>query len=544
MCYLVLELLQGGDLLERVADDHSFSDSDAADVIRTVAGVLDYLHEMGIIHRDLKPQNLVYRSDAKGAQLVVTDFGLSKFLKDGATHTKTACGTPLYLAPEVIMGNGYGKECDLWSLGVMLYVLLTGYYPFYSSDRRRLYSKITRCAFKWPDNGNFVDERAKDLVSKLLVVDLKERYTAKKVLEHPWLVLPRTIGAVESTNRAKNIRRMRAREIFRKTVDHLIDINRFLSVFALLPDDVQQRCSGRTYRRRNPALTSKLGHALSRMAVALVDRKKHYSLVYKMKGGGYWLVATSTEKQEMLKYAKKYFTKDDEYFVFSGPEPGKHRFLGSDEFSELADHDEELSKASPIQLPAEHLDVDDDIETIPPDSKRPSVYQADHSNASNMIKNLTEVEANAIVKVTTKLIASKLFSPRKGRMVRFDFAKALEGADTKEEQKRPKKTKPILIMTPRTIAALQEQVKTAEARLESAKQELETARRNQKKNAIRELRIATEALAIAKSLLAEAQAQEQVSDSKENSNPQQPKKAPSNCTDSVNNRLEEEPVDA
>uniref|UniRef100_A0A7S0DMV2 Uncharacterized protein n=1 Tax=Amorphochlora amoebiformis TaxID=1561963 RepID=A0A7S0DMV2_9EUKA len=150
----------------------------------------------------------------------------------------------------------------------------------------------------------------------------------------------------------------------------------------------------------------------------------------------------------------------------------------------------------------------------------------------------------AIVKVTTKLIASKLFSPRKGRMVRFDFAKALEGADTKEEQKRPKKTKPILIMTPRTIAALQEQVKTAEARLESAKQELETARRNQKKNAIRELRIATEALAIAKSLLAEAQAQEQVSDSKENSNPQQPKKAPSNCTDSVNNRLEEEPVDA
>mmetsp|Transcript_18707 Transcript_18707/g.28012 ORF Transcript_18707/g.28012 Transcript_18707/m.28012 type:complete len:591 (-) Transcript_18707:71-1843(-) len=502
MCYLVLELLQGGDLLERVADDHSFTDSDAADVIRTVAGVLDYLHGMGIIHRDLKPQNLVYRSSAKGAQLVVTDFGLSKFLKDGATHTKTACGTPLYLAPEVIMGNGYGKECDLWSLGVMLYVLLTGYYPFYSSDRKRLYSKITRCSYKWPDGGNDVDDRAKDLVAKLLVVDHKKRYTAREVLQHPWLGLPRAKSA--NKGRAKAIAKMRARDMLRKSVNHLIDIIRFVSVFSLLPEEVQKRCSGRTYRKPHAGLQDKFGAALSQMAVALVDKEKFYNLVYQMKSGGYWLAATDTKKEVLIEHAKKYFTAEDDYFIFSGPKRSKCRFLSQLEFDKLADYNSALQNTSPVKLP--EPDVEDEADE---DGKRPSIYIADHENKNKMARKLTENEANALVKVTAKLIASKLFSPKK-RKVRFDFRMV----DDENEKKTKEASNPVnkevksamktLLITPRTLEALRQQVLKAESRLEVAKHAVNAVKKKDRKRAQRELKVAGEALEIARRLHKEA----------------------------------------
>mmetsp|Transcript_22174 Transcript_22174/g.30948 ORF Transcript_22174/g.30948 Transcript_22174/m.30948 type:complete len:611 (-) Transcript_22174:47-1879(-) len=498
MCYLVLELLQGGDLLERVADDHNFSDNDAADVIRTVAGVLDYLHSMGIIHRDLKPQNLVYRSDARGAQLVVTDFGLSKFLKGGATHTKTACGTPLYLAPEVIMGNGYGKECDLWSLGVMTYVLLTGYYPFYSSDRRRLYSKITRCAYKWPDNGNFIDERAKDLVSKLLIVDHKKRMTAADVLKHPWITLPRNCN---TENKARiNIRKMRARDMLRKTVNYLIDINRFISVFALLPENVQKRCSGRTYRGNcDPDFVARLGNALSLMAAVLVDPDHTYSLVYQMKKGGYWLVASNEKKDTLIRHAEKYFTADEKFYIISGPAPTAHRFLSDTEFSTLAVNSAEMKLTSPVMLPRNTQEA-----------------QMKGNGDKNDNRRLSEIEANVMVKVTAKLIASKLFSPPGNRKVRFDFQEALqEGPDEPKPKPKPKpdidlkdngECEDKALMTPRTIAALKEQVVKATERLEKAREVLnqKCVPKAVKKKTSRELAIAKEALIIAKSLYEEA----------------------------------------
>jgi len=400
MCYLVLELLQGGDLLERVADDHTFSDNDAANVIRTVAGVLEYLHGLGIIHRDLKPQNLVYRSDAKGAQLVVTDFGLSKFLKGGATHTKTACGTPLYLAPEVIMGNGYGKECDLWSLGVMLYVLLTGYYPFYSSDRRRLYSKITRCSYKWPENGTYIDDKAKDLVAKLLVVDHKKRYTAAEVLKHPWLTLPRMHNT--ETKARQNIRKMRAKDRLRRTVNYLIDINRFISVFSLLPEQMQIRCSGRTYQRQHgPRVAEEVEVddtlrkiAPASWAEAQQPAQQQYSLVYRMKGGGYWLVANNEEKEPLQLHAKKCFGEGDKFFIFAGPAPTAHRFLSEDEFSKLGvDGADGAVKAN----------GSNNEDSKSKEAERPSLQE----------NRMSEIEE--MVKVTAKLIASKLFSPQSDR---------------------------------------------------------------------------------------------------------------------------------
>jgi len=528
MCYLVLELLQGGDLLERVADDHTFSDQDAADVIRSVAGVLDYLHGMGIIHRDLKPQNLVYRSDAKGAQLVVTDFGLSKFLKEGVTHTKTACGTPLYLAPEVIMGNGYGKECDLWSLGVMLYVLLTGYYPFYSSDRRRLYSKITRCSYKWPDNGVYIDERAKDLVAKLLVVDHKKRMSAAEVLKHPWITLPRNNP---SENKARvNIRKIRAQDLLRKTVNYLIDIKRFISVFALLPAEVQKRCAGRTYKRKqDPGFTSRLGNALSLMATALVDRnfKQCFSLVYRMKKGGYWLVASDEKKDSLLRHAEKYFTKQDNFFIISGPSPtNQHRFLSEEEFSTLAVNASELQKTSPVRAPHKSYYNNNNNKVgdgkVASEKDPAAVYSTNNkNNSASTSRRLSELEANTMVKMTAKLIASKLFSPP-NRKVRFDFAQALDDDNNEEDKTNQattgKERKKLIfevkhngddqvesVMTPRTLAALEKQVSTAKERLAKAKEmaNKKLPKAAKKVNA-RELTIAKEALGIAKSLHEEA----------------------------------------
>jgi len=581
MCYLVLELLQGGDLLERVADDHNFSDDDAADVIRTVAGVLQYLHSMGIIHRDLKPQNLVYRSDAKGAQLVVTDFGLSKFLKGGMTHTKTACGTPLYLAPEVIMGNGYGKECDMWSLGVMLYVLLTGYYPFYSSDRRRLYSKITRCSYKWPSNGGeSVDARAKDLVASLLVVDHRKRLTADEVLQHPWLTLPRT--KTKESKARENIRKMRAKMRLRKTVNYLIDINRFLSVFALLPEEIQQRCGGRIYRKSdNDRIRRRMSTALGQMATALVDPEMtHYSLVYRMKSGGYWLVSDSDSKQDLEHHAKKYFSKDDKYYIFAGPTPRRIRFLDDNDLNALADNSKTINQSSPVNAPhppsqpgsrrASHIRTirpsllkmhsninksnsnksnnhaaDDNAENINGNKNQDDIdakSQLESRGSVHHDKRLSELEANAIVKVTTKLIASKLFSPPMkgggGRAVRFDFSKALQDDNDDNDQRNKNKNSklndisndatenantearhdnkndddddckqpPKSPMSLKVITALEEQVSKAQERYQLFEQKAKSKgiSKKDRKTYTRELTIAKEALQIAKSLHKEA----------------------------------------
>lgn len=184
--YLVLELMKGGELFDRIVEQECFTENEAKEILTPIIDAVNYCHEMNIIHRDLKPENLLFESSDEGSLIKISDFGLAKFLPT-ATFATTACGTPGYVAPEIIMSKRYGKEVDVWSIGILLYILLCGYPPFFSDWNSELFEQIKGGKFEfhspyWDD----VSEDAKDLVKKLLTVDPKQRITLDEAKEHKW----------------------------------------------------------------------------------------------------------------------------------------------------------------------------------------------------------------------------------------------------------------------------------------------------------------------------------------------------------------------
>eukprot|EP00158_Paraphelidium_tribonemae_P007362 Partr_v1_DN28218_c0_g1_i1_m76471 putative calcium calmodulin-dependent protein kinase len=186
--FLIMEMVTGGELFDSIVARGHYTELDAARIIAKILLAVDYLHEMGIAHRDLKPENLLFYNTQPDSKIMISDFGLSKIFND-EEMMKTACGTPGYVAPEVLKRQGYGAEVDLWSLGVIAYILLCGYPPFYNEDNQELFQQIMRGEFEfdsphWDD----ISLEAKDFISKLLVVDPKKRYDTKKALRHSFIV--------------------------------------------------------------------------------------------------------------------------------------------------------------------------------------------------------------------------------------------------------------------------------------------------------------------------------------------------------------------
>jgi len=187
--YLVLEFAGGGELFDAIVARGFYAERDAAHLTKQVLEAICYVHSMGIAHRDLKPENLLLANESGQPEFMkIADFGLSKdFGSEGVL--KTQLGTPDYVAPEVILGEEYGVEVDIWSIGVIIYILLCGYPPFDGETQKDLFDAILSAKFamdttEW-DN---VSSEAKKFVQKLLVAEPKDRYTAEQALKDPWIL--------------------------------------------------------------------------------------------------------------------------------------------------------------------------------------------------------------------------------------------------------------------------------------------------------------------------------------------------------------------
>lgn len=187
--YLVMELASGGELFHKIVEREVYTEEQARDTIMLLTQAIDHCHKNGVVHRDLKPENILLAS-TDNETIKIADFGFAKELgitHDGLLHT--ACGTPGYVAPEILRQKPYAASVDIWSLGVIFYILLCGYPPFHSDKGQHdLFKKIkaARYQFDSPDWDDISDE-AKDLISHILVPNPQKRYTAAQILSHPWM---------------------------------------------------------------------------------------------------------------------------------------------------------------------------------------------------------------------------------------------------------------------------------------------------------------------------------------------------------------------
>uniref|UniRef100_A0A8B9RMD0 Serine/threonine-protein kinase DCLK2 n=1 Tax=Astyanax mexicanus TaxID=7994 RepID=A0A8B9RMD0_ASTMX len=186
--YLVMELVKGGDLFDAITSTNKYTERDASGMLYNLASAIKYLHSLNIVHRDIKPENLlVYEHQDGSKSLKLGDFGLATVV-DGPLYT--VCGTPTYVAPEIITESGYGLKVDIWAAGVITYILLCGFPPFRGSteDQEALFDQILMGQLDFPlpywDN---VSDSAKELITCMLQVEVNQRYTALQVLDHPWV---------------------------------------------------------------------------------------------------------------------------------------------------------------------------------------------------------------------------------------------------------------------------------------------------------------------------------------------------------------------
>lgn len=188
--FIVMELMSGGELFDRIVQYSHYTEKQASDAFRSIVDAVRYCHSLGIVHRDLKPENLLYSDNDDNALIKVSDFGLAKYMipRDENAPMYTACGTPSYVAPEIIGGKGYDYKVDCWSLGVILYVMLCGFPPFFDDDNEVLFKLIQNGNYDFPSPyWDDVSAEAKNLVQNLLVIDHTKRLTTDDILKHPWL---------------------------------------------------------------------------------------------------------------------------------------------------------------------------------------------------------------------------------------------------------------------------------------------------------------------------------------------------------------------
>ncbi|XP_017765919.1 PREDICTED: calcium/calmodulin-dependent protein kinase type II alpha chain isoform X19 [Eufriesea mexicana] len=195
--YLVFDLVTGGELFEDIVAREFYSEADASHCIQQILESVHHCHYNGVVHRDLKPENLLLASKAKGAAVKLADFGLAIEVQGEAPAWFGFAGTPGYLSPEVLKKEPYGKPVDIWACGVILYILLVGYPPFWDEDQHRLYAQIKAGSYDYPSpEWDTVTPEAKNLINQMLTVNPSKRITASEALKHPWICQRERVASV------------------------------------------------------------------------------------------------------------------------------------------------------------------------------------------------------------------------------------------------------------------------------------------------------------------------------------------------------------
>ncbi|XP_042411463.1 calcium-dependent protein kinase 16-like [Zingiber officinale] len=331
--HLVMELCEGGELFDRIVARGHYSERAAAVVMRTIVEVVQLCHKHGVIHRDLKPENFLFANKKENSPLKAIDFGLSIFFKTGENFSEIV-GSPYYMAPEVLKRN-YGPEIDIWSAGVILYILLCGVPPFWAETEQGVAQAILKGAIDftrdpWPN----VSESAKNLVQQMLEPEPKLRLTAKQVLEHSWLQNAKKapnvpLGDVVKS-RLKQFSRMNRfkRRALRVIADHLSteEVEDIKEMFRMMDTDNDGIVSHEELKAGLSKFGSHLVESEVHMLVEAVDTNGKGTLDY----GEFLAVSLHLQRMandEHLRRAFSYFDKDGNGFI----EPNElHEALAED----------------------------------------------------------------------------------------------------------------------------------------------------------------------------------------------------------------------
>ncbi|XP_035482063.1 calcium/calmodulin-dependent protein kinase type II subunit beta isoform X3 [Scophthalmus maximus] len=195
--YLIFDLVTGGELFEDIVAREYYSEADASHCIQQILEAVLHCHQMGVVHRDLKPENLLLASKCKNAAVKLADFGLAIEVQGDQQAWFGFAGTPGYLSPEVLRKEAYGKPVDIWACGVILYILLVGYPPFWDEDQHKLYQQIKAGAYDFPSpEWDTVTPEAKNLINQMLTINPAKRITAQEALKHPWVCQRSTVASM------------------------------------------------------------------------------------------------------------------------------------------------------------------------------------------------------------------------------------------------------------------------------------------------------------------------------------------------------------
>ncbi|XP_073776962.1 calcium/calmodulin-dependent protein kinase type II subunit gamma isoform X25 [Danio rerio] len=289
--YLVFDLVTGGELFEDIVAREYYSESDASHCINQILESVSHIHQHDIVHRDLKPENLLLASKMKGAAVKLADFGLAIEVQGDQQAWFGFAGTPGYLSPEVLRKDPYGKPVDIWACGVILYILLVGYPPFWDEDQHKLYQQIKAGAYDFPSpEWDTVTPEAKNLINQMLTINPAKRITADQALKHPWVCQRSTVASMmHRQETVECLRKFNARRKLKGAILTTMLVSRNFSVG-------RQHTSPATPTTSTAALAQEACKSLLNKKSDGVKKRKSSSSVYLM---GSTESCNTTEEEDM-----------------------------------------------------------------------------------------------------------------------------------------------------------------------------------------------------------------------------------------------------